>query len=402
MKLPFFVKNDEKRIALLFVSFFSYNLITLFVNILVSFVWPGTPLDTAMCMAVYALFIISAIEPICKRISIVGILFPFFVFLLYVLHGIVFPSNEEELVGYMPEFLFTVLPLFLLGGAIRDYKVIVEYFEKASRYVICIAFTYYMIIQIAGLEITEDNMSFAYYLLPFSVMNVYSLVHKFSLGNLLRMALALYVHLLAGTRGPLLCIAVSMVLFVYFNKIKSKTKLVWTVILIGFVIFLSSDLSIELLQNLHKFFQKNGINSRILEKFLDQTLMEDSGRAAIRETLIIAVHQRPLVGYGLMGDRVILSGSYAHSLIYELMIDFGIVGGLALLAILVALLTKDLLGNRISKHHKIILVCLCSCVFVKLFFSSSYLREPSFFLLLGMLFQRKKTEASSNEQNRIN
>ena len=211
-------KTDDEKIALMVTAFFSYNLITLLINTIVNFFVPNTPIDTAICAIVYACFIIVSISPVLRRATAADGFVILCSLVLYLFHCIIFPANTNLLLNYFPKFFLTVLPLYLLGRATRDFDIVLKYLEKVSNFIIIISFAYYVILIASGQELKDDNMSFAYYLLPFVVISFYTVIKKFSLMTLLKTILAVSTLLLTGTRGPLLCLSVAVVLLVLFYQ----------------------------------------------------------------------------------------------------------------------------------------------------------------------------------------
>lgn len=388
MKLDISQKNDDEKIALMFTAFFSYNLITLFVNTIVNFFVPNTPVDTIICMIVYACFIIFALGPVARRISAVNVLFVLICILIYFLHLLIYPDNEKLLLEFFPTFILTVLPLYLLGYSIRNYKTLLYYFEKSSHYMVFIAFSYYLILITSGQELHEDNMSFAYYLLPFAIISFYSVMNSFSFMAFLRAVLSFITLVLTGTRGPLMCLAVSVVLYIFFYQTNKAKKFFWIAALIAFAIFIFSNTFISFLEKTNDFLLNRNIDNRIINKFLEEDLFNDSGRDSITQILRNAVWEKPFLGYGIMGDRV-LADTYAHNIVYELMIDFGVVMGIGLFAVVSAAVIRNVLSTGFSNEYRAFFVLLISCSFIKLFVSGSYIQEPNFFLLLGVMFVNK-------------
>lgn len=398
MKLYISQKNDDEKIALMFTAFFSYNLITLLINTIVNFFVPNTPVDTIICMIVYACFIIFALGPVARRISAVNVLFVFFCILIFFLHLLIYPDNEKLLLEFFPTFIFTVLPLYLLGCSIRDYKTILCYFEKSSHYLVFIAFAYYLILIISKQEFIEDNMSFAYYLLPFAIISFYSVMNSFSLMALLRAILSIITLVLTGTRGPLVCLAASVVLYIFFCQTNKAKKLFWIASLVALAIFILSNSFISFLEKSNDFLLRYNIDNRIINKFLGEELLDDSGRDSITQVLRNAVWEKPILGYGIMGDRV-LAGSYAHNILYELMIDFGVIIGGFLFVVVTFMMIKAVLKVNVTESYKIISILLISTVFIKLFISGSYIQEPIFFLLLGITLFNKDRIVQNNINN---
>ena len=394
MKFDISQKNDDQKIAMMVTAFFSYNLVTLLINTIINLFVPNTPYDTAICMAVYAVFIFFAVNPVMRRLNDINILFVFFCILIYFSNCVFYPDNADKLLEFSLSFVFTVLPLYLLGAAIRDYKILLEYLEKASHYIVPAGIAYYAILIFTGDELRLDNMSFAYYFLPFAIISFYSVVNSFTVMSLARAVLSAIVLVLAGTRGPLMCLAFGIVLLIFFYQKSQAKKLFWAAAIGAFVVFIFSDYSTVFLTKVNRFLLSHNIDNRIIVKFLESNLLDDSGRGTIIAELQTAIKEKPIFGYGIMGDRV-LTKYYAHNIIVEFIVSFGLIAGVCLFVFLLVTIIKNIFSVSLSKEYKIVCIFFITCGFVKLFVSGSYIQEPTFFLLIGALFSNKYVKGFS-------
>lgn len=144
----------------------------------------------------------------------------------------------------------------------------------------------------------------------------------------------------AGSRGPILCLVIFAMLFV-LNSVKELSKTKRTLLLIAMItviaFFMLADIP-GLLQGIQRFLANNGINSRTLDKFLSGNIAEVNSRDIIWSRAIDMIKDGGLLGYGVYGDRPVISrihySGYSHNLFLELLISFGpIVGGLISLAL---------------------------------------------------------------------
>lgn len=396
MKIDISQKTDDQKIALLFTAFFSYNIITLFVNTIVNFFIPNTPIDTVICGLVYAYFIVFAVGPIIRNTSFLNFLFAFFTIIIYISHAYIYPNNHEFIFEFLPDFILKTVPFFWVGCSIRDYKTVLEYFEKFSPIVIFVAFGFYLITIIFGIDVAEDNMSFAYYLLPFVIIRVHSLIAKTSLKNLLIFAIAFSTLILTGTRGPLICLSISLIAFIIIGQTKSSKKMFWIFVCVCGLIFLSSDAFEHTLRFLNNFLQNHNIENRIIEKLLNDDIFNSSGRDNILLVIRSSIEKHPIVGSGIFADRYLIN-SYAHNFLYELMLNFGVIIGGFLFALIIIMVLKALFSKTASKEFLTIAITIVSFIYVKLFLSGSYIMEPTFFLMLGILSSYQKEERISDE-----
>lgn len=133
-----------------------------------------------------------------------------------------------------------------------------------------------------------------------------------------------------------------------------------------------------------------GINSRFLTSLYSGELIQDSARALILESVMRSLIHNP-IGYGLFGDRYAIGSfgyprySYAHNIFLEIMCDFGVIGGSVVLVIILWRMARTV---RVLKNRPTIslLHVLLPYGFFQLFFSSSFLENTPFFMIMAMLF----------------
>ena len=133
-----------------------------------------------------------------------------------------------------------------------------------------------------------------------------------------------------------------------------------------------------------------GINSRFLMALYSDELVQDSSRVWIMESVVKSLVDNPL-GYGLFGDRYAIGTfgylryTYAHNIFMELLCDFGIVGGSIVIIVMLwrLVITVGILKNRLALS---LLHILLPYGLFQLLFSSSFLENIPFFMILAMIF----------------
>ena len=394
MRSVLFTKDDESKIAYLITVMFSYNVVTLTFNSFVNLIFPNTPFDTALCMLAYAYFIMRAIKPIASRINVADVLFVFFCAFVYLASMFVLPDNREYLEFKCFDFLVKILPFYLVGRAVGDYEKLLNCLVRASKYVVFIGFAYYLLTILSGRELIKDNMAFAYYYLPFAILSIYSLVKSFTPMALLRVGVSIGTLVLAGTRGPFVCIAVALVAFTVIYQKSKVAKVLLSAGIIALGMFMLSERFTEMLESINDFLLQHDIENRIIEKFLEDEMADSSGRDKIVDSILSALQERPFTGYGLMGDRAFADGIYAHNIFYELIASYGWFFGTGLFIAVTLIVVRAVLSHKASSSYRAVAIFVVSYIFVKLFLSSSFLLEPAFFLMLGIVFnfERRKEE----------
>lgn len=131
------------------------------------------------------------------------------------------------------------------------------------------------------------------------------------------------------------------------------------------------------------FLSSFGIVSRSLTAAVNDELMNSSGRDDIQNTLVEALADKPILGYGVWGDRVV-AGAYSHNIFMEILFDFGWLfgGGIILIAILYLIRTY----KRLSPYLRPQLLKYSCLVLIPLFLSGSYLTSVEFGLYIGVLY----------------
>lgn len=277
------------------------------------------------------------------------------------------------------------IPMYLLGVA-YDHKRCKKLLFYASLLGVLVAFAYQAYRMLLGKEIDVYDMNAAYNLLPSIVYLIYWAFEKKKIWYWIFALLGIVLCFSYGTRGPILAVLVVIVALAFLEVIsgrRKKRKLAILLILCaGFIWLLASGAITTIAEKTIPLFEKLGFSTRFFEYFLEGNLMADNGRNKLTEAVIKAIRQKPLFGYGIMGDRLIIGG-YTHNIVLEFLCSFGLIGGgILLLLCILALLRGVFKAKTIS--DKRFLISMVTMVSVKLLFSDSFIIEPYFFLILGL------------------
>jgi hypothetical protein len=151
----------------------------------------------------------------------------------------------------------------------------------------------------------------------------------------------------------------------------------------------------EILTTVVKLLENAGINSRFIQKLQEGTLMKDYARAELTEAIWRGLQWNPL-GFGLFGDRYVIGTfgygryTYSHNIVTELLCDFGIVVGTLLLVFVFWRIGKMIFMLRNRTELGLLLALLPYGVF-QLFFSSSYLENVAFFIVMGLCVSERRS-----------
>ena len=204
--------------------------------------------------------------------------------------------------------------------------------------------------------------------------------------------LLFFISLVFGSRGCLLVYAFYGI-FVLFNTERSKKKTI-VILLLSFILLIAFLVGFEnILLFTANNLEKIGLKSRTLNSLLDtlslSTGVNTSGRDEMWNMLIEKIWDKPILGYGVFGDQFIFSSVYgisyfAHNIILELFISFGIPIGLVMICLLVHYCKKT---NRKLKGSNIGLYfgALISYNLGNLMFSNTYWYSTSFWMLIAVI-----------------
>ena len=373
-------EKSEFNLAIFVVATLSYNLITLAVNLIVGNFIPNTPVDTALCLLIYLYLLIRAFPTIKERVTGKDFIFISLV-VVFLLLSMLIEENFPYIIDSLSIFPNLVLCYFV-GRSILNNGYVEKIIFQTIPYMILVCFLLFILFALFVQTQDEDNMSLAYHMLPFSIFSAFRMI-KLKENRILNIAVfivALFLQIWVGTRGPLLCLFVAMTMYVIINPSRVGIKIFYISIMLSVIVLLSSDVFIDIMKDISGYLENIGVSNRIVDKFLEEELLDDSGRGNITEKIFSALKESPLFGYGFFADRAVLNGQYCHNIFYEFLINFGIEFGGILFISLVTILVVSLFRRKENPALFIMLLCVG---FVKLFLSSSYIVDPMFFMLLG-------------------
>lgn len=333
-------------------------------------------------------FLLGSIPGIFRSITsktFFGILLFFLaVSVLYIMfpEGRIFlvPSSLMDVLIFSPTTVTSVFPYLLIGLAVSDIGKLLKYLHFVARLGVVLGAFSYIVSIFGGFELYYDDMNIAYAL----CVAVCILIADYKKKDVFFLVLGCLSLILAGTRGPLVCILVATILRVLLYKEDLLRKILKISVAALAIILLQTDLIILLVDALSEGFASIGVNDlRIIDYFREGMLTDSSGRDEISNRIVEKIIQEPLVGYGPGGDRIsLMTTSYAHNLFLEIWVSYGIIIGTLILAWMGYWILKAVFGK--CEASRVVANALFSSIVVKLFLSSSYLYSKELFLLIGI------------------
>lgn len=328
---------------------------------------------------------------------------------LYILHLVCFPENQENILKMMFPFLVCSLPCFFVGE-IFDFKKLIKPFYKISIVVI-LGFAWYTMLHRTSKTANEggvQDMFFAYMLIPHVIYMVWYSFRSVKIIDIALSFFGVFLLLSMGTRGPLVCLFFFIAVFVLFvsNKVSRSTRVFVSILaIIGMAIFIIyGDAAMLFLQSL---LAKMGLSTRILDMSMDSQFMGGESvieRDFLRGASLEALKKDNLLGYGFAGSYGIM-GTYPHNLAFELWLSFGVFIGSIILLFIIILVTRAFIVTKDADKRSFLLLWI-SCGFVSYFMSRTFLDAPDVFVMLGyslfLIRENRKNHAAIKNSRSIN
>ena len=373
----------------------------------------GTTVVLYIC--IYLVVIYAYCRTITKgKITFVCLLM---VAVLYGFTLTLWPQNEVYMFGdlwdavYNPLYriLFLGLPLFFVSAFIEDYKYLYNLFCKFAIVNLGVALVAYIWLVIGNKQDFE-YMTFSYNMLFSAALCFMEGRRRRSIVLLPASLLGIVAIIAMGSRGAMVCAALFVILSMFVFERKNGMQFFFLLIsglLVALILINFESVIKWLIDVLHEF----GFASRSLQRLLNGTLLEDRGRDYINIALKNAISEEPVFGYGLFGDRYITElarggsgATYAHNIFLEWLTQFGVVVGGIIIIVYVYNSIKCVFAKT-DYMLKSIYICAFSAVFVRMLVSGSYLIEPGFYLLIGIIMMIKRDVRNSkyiNVSNQVN
>jgi hypothetical protein len=239
-------------------------------------------------------------------------------------------------------------------------------------------------------------MSLAYSVLPHYCIVLTHGINNRDKKDILFIIISFFLLLTYGTRGPVLLASLYLILEVALGLFeKRRNRIIFITILSTLALFLVQKWEYVLI-GLSKLFGNMSLSSRIFDRILDLSFFESKGRDEMLDVIISKLSSMPTFGYGIAGDRIFLGAdAYVHNFYYEIICSYGYYLGYTIIGLIIALIVVALYKCR-NTTYKYVFLPVLFAGFLKLFFSSTYLTEPFFYLLLGLLvniFRNKKIKS---------
>ncbi|MSS44169.1 O-antigen ligase family protein [Anaerosalibacter bizertensis] len=340
-------------------------------------------------MVLVGIYFISIIKVVFDRVGKIFISSYLISFIIILLNMLFFPSNLQYLLEISFYLLLICMPIFIYYTAIYDKSILLEMLIKSSYYQMMLGIVFFIA---TDFSVIRYDMVFSYLILVPVETLLYKIYRDFSIVDVLLVFVGIMMIIIMGSRGPLL----SLILFWFFLAIKyihnSKNIVkyfITTCLFIAVIIIISLNFDIMIVK-LNLILENMGFRSRTLRIFLSNSVDFSSGRINIYSFIVECIKERPLLGYGLAGDRVLLGGTYPHNFFLEVLVQFGVIIGGLIIILFIYFYINGIFNNKDEVETDLALLFF-GIGFVQLLVSGSYLTSGNFWLFMSICINSTNT-----------
>lgn len=335
-------------------------------------------------LLVFVITIFFSIPHIRLHLKYYDLLF-YILFAFTYLFNTMFSEQSKYLSEHLVQILFTIVPFYFLGRVINIKKQF-KYIYMVSISSIIVRCLDILIFSGDSLNYIDGAMDAAYKLLPHVMITLFYALDNRTICSVVIATVGSVMILSFGSRGPVFILLCFGFIYIFiFAKFK-KPVLSYSIMTVGLTIIVIFFERIVIL--LFSVTNLLGMSTRVYDKFISGNYFVSSGRDTIKNELLPRIIERPLLGYGIAGDRIFVE-TYAHNIVIEFLVSYGIVIGSIFVLWIIYMIFKTI-KKTTEKNTKVFVLVLMCCGFLKLFLSSSYLLEPAFFMCIGMCVSLNK------------
>ena len=297
-----------------------------------------------------------------------------------------FSWNTLQMKNYnVPRIIWFYLPTYAMVRSITDYDAIADRMFPIG----CVFFLFS--VYVLGTRTTvvlqqgyETNMAIGFQLALCTLIFADTFLERevprlFKVISLVLTVVAAGMVLSIGSRGAtVICLLYTC--YQTWHKGKKLKPVFKVLIIMGVAVFcvFFQDIRTLLIAALDESIQQ----SRTLAwLFQTDAQLDSSGRFDIYLRALDAIKEKPLLGYGLFGDRIALRNTYVHNLFLEFCLDFGIPIGLTLGVTYLLRLFRGLKAKHTQRLTSIVGLFASGMLLT----STTYLERGAFWIALGIM-----------------
>jgi hypothetical protein len=374
-------------IALILLSYLGTNILAACFN---RIGFRGSDIPGILVNISYYLLLLRCVPIFIKRLTLDMLNIVIFMVGFSILSCLLFPENKPYIEGSAVIVFINSMPAFLIVRCIREPKIFIKYLYKTAYALLFFGMLYFFFY-----AMKESNrgsgydMVFGYQICIAIIILSDNWIKQRNKLDLICIIFGMVMIIIRGSRGPILSITVFVFLAVLLNQNSKKKKLVYLFsFVIAGVLFVNYQQSI--LMYLVEALGKVHVYSRTLNEMLNNNMGDADGRGIITAIVVENIKLHPVIGYGIFGDRVFLDGTYPHNILLEIITQYGIIIGSVIVMGILGLL---IFGMK-NKPWRNLTLIFTTYVILSALFSGSYITTPSFWMMIGVLFNAASNAAS--------
>lgn len=317
---------------------------------------------------------------------------------IFSLNYLFFNQNAIYLKDVLFQHFFVCLPCFIYSMSIKDKEILKVITKRASLMIYSIGVLIGILIFTKKMRMDKYSMSIGYYMLLPTIVYINQFFEEISIKYAILSIISTIITLAIGSRGPIMCIGIYVVFYQIINFKRINVKGFFINILIIISALFGMLYLKQILISLSTVLSQFGIHSRSIILFL-QGEVNLSGREDIYGEILCKIKDNPITGIGIAGDRL-LTGTYSHNIIIEVISGFGVLIGLIILIILGIIVIKSLRLKAIKDANQVLIWIAVGLV--PLFVSGSYLTYFQLWIFMGIAIGSIKDQTKSNVECKIN
>lgn len=317
-------------------------------------------------------------------------------FLLMQYQYLIAPASTID--DYAPKFFMNGVGGFIIGYAIRNYYDLIKFASILSLIYALLFFT--EPVTLSALRLSP--MQTGYILMPLAIwlFLAYFIIwnKKNRLYLIIGIPFSLMIMLFASRGCSLSILFAILVLLYYDNKKNNRSNRKYFLKLVRVSIALGLVLSIAVY--FYSITPSNNENGSFIYKYVNGQASDSNGRSDIWEIGVEILKQNSVKGIGMGMDRLLIGpseNSFIHNVLLELGMNFGIPLTLIILFLYWMPIYK-VLKYEMDIDKKSLIVCLCCCVWWRLMFSDTYLKN----MVIIMIIEGVAIGILSNKNSYIN
>lgn len=319
------------------------------------------------------------------RVTIDDVLLLFGGMILYTTMFFLFSENMPYFREIQPLIKYIFVAYVSVRAKLVPFQTIKKAFVWSAR-IVSVLLMLTLLQNVTVLPFQIIYMEFANAISMSIALLLYSGIIDKNAPDLILSITGLVLLLTYGSRGALmtLCILAAYLVWVQYKN----TKIVYVIIFLSILIVMTGP---EVLSIALDWMTKAGFNSRTLEKLLSGKFLVSNDRLRIYRYLFKVLRDNFIFGVGLCGDRYYLplrftgvDATYAHNLILELYLDFGVIIGTIIMTIMGYLLYVCYF-NEEDLERKGLFSAFFTVGFLQLMTSRSWITEQNFFIFFALL-----------------